>query len=233
MTPHFTSTHLTSAVKLEFIEVVTHEPVEKTVIWLHGLGADGHDFAHMVPQLRLPSAQGIRFIFPHAPIRPITINQGMSMRAWYDITSLTSREDDVLGIEQSRQAIEQLILQQQQAGIDPKKIILAGFSQGGAMALQVALRYPLALGGVLVLSGYLPAASLIPVANQEQSQMPIALFHGEYDEIIPIQLAEYAREILLQRAYTVAWQHYPMRHEVCQSEIRGISEWIMKIPSRT
>lgn len=217
--------------QLETIVTETYAPITASVIWLHGLGADGHDFAGITAQLQLPAQCGIRFIFPHAPVRSVTLNGGMPMRAWYDIYSLDSlHREDRAGIQASEQAVTQLIQQQQAAGIAASRIILAGFSQGGAMALYTGLRYPNRLGGILGLSTYLPLLPDFPnsaaTANQ---QTPIFLAHGQYDDILPVTLGEKTRDYLQQAGYPVAWHTYPMAHQVCLPEIADISQLISMV----
>jgi phospholipase/carboxylesterase len=216
---------------LETVVTETSFPVNAAVIWLHGLGADGHDFAGIIPQLQLPQQPGIRFIFPHAPERPVTLNNGFTMRAWYDIYSLNDlQREDRSGIEVSEQAIGQLIQQQQAAGIPATRIILAGFSQGGAMALHTGLRYPLRLGGIIGLSTYLP---LLPhfnaVSHRENRQTPVFLGHGTEDNILPISLGQKTRDHLMQAGYPVEWRQYSMGHQVCSQEIADVSQWLQQI----
>jgi phospholipase/carboxylesterase len=194
------------------------------VIWLHGLGADGHDFEPVVPELRLP--RPVRFVFPHAPIRPVTINQGMRMRAWYDILQFGDGPEDEAGIRASQKLLEEMI------AIEKLPVILAGFSQGGAIVLQTALRYPKKLLGVLALSTYLPlsvkAKTELNPANQ---QTPIFMAHGLYDDIIPIPKAKLSREVLLHLGYKVEWHEYPMPHSVSPQEIADISAFLTRLLS--
>jgi phospholipase/carboxylesterase len=222
---------MSTIVPLETVVIETQTPVTVSVIWLHGLGADGHDFADIVPQLQLPASLGVRFIFPHAPVRPVTLNNGFAMRAWYDIYSLGDlHEEDRAGIRMSEQSIRQLIDDQRAAGISVSHIILAGFSQGGAMALYTGLRYPLRLGGIMGLSTYLPLASeLAAQASSENRQTPIFLAHGEQDDILPFALGQKTRDYLLQAGYPVEWRAYPMAHQVCLPEIADISQWIHRL----
>lgn len=216
---------------LETVVVETQAPITAAVIWLHGLGADGHDFAGIIPQLQLPAKLGIRFIFPHAPARPVTLNNGFTMRAWYDIYSLNDlHQEDRAGIQTSEQAIGRLIQQQHAAGIPVARIILAGFSQGGALALHTGLHYPAKLGGILGLSTYLPLlthfAEEAPSANR---QTPIFLAHGEQDDILPLALGEKTRDHLRNAGYPVEWHAYPMGHQVCLPEIAHLSQWLSRI----
>ena len=204
------------------------ENADFAVIWLHGLGADGHDFEPIVPELELSLA--IRFIFPHAPEIPVSINNGMVMPAWYDIKSAQINQlEDKEGIERSQQAVLALIENEIKRGIPSDKIILAGFSQGGAIALHTGLRYQKSLAGIMGLSTYLPLTDTlekeIHPANRET---PILQMHGLYDQIIPLALAENTSTILQQFGYTSEFHTYPMEHSVCVEEIADISKWIQQ-----
>ena len=208
---------------MDAVEIETGPNPRIAVIWLHGLGADGHDFEPIVPQLELPGP--VRFVFPHAPVRPVTVNQGMRMRAWYDIFQFGGGPEDEPGIRASQKLVEALI-----AAEKGKKIVLAGFSQGGAVVLQTALRHPERLAGVLALSTYLPlAASLETEASQKNRDLPIFMAHGEYDDIIPIRRAEASRDALARLGYPVEWRAYPMPHSVCAPEIRDISTFLGRV----
>ncbi|HEB54970.1 MAG TPA: carboxylesterase [Gammaproteobacteria bacterium] len=204
---------------------------DRAVIWLHGLGASGHDFEPIVPELRLPQNPGIHFIFPHAPHLPVTINAGMVMPAWYDIYSLEAdaREDE-LGIKHSEQLIRTLIETELQRGVKAEHIILAGFSQGGVMALYTGLRFTPMLGGILALSCYLPlAASLMAEADQARlasCDLPIFQAHGLHDPVVPYSLGETSRNHLQQMGYHPEWHSYPMQHSLCEKEIRDIRDWL-------
>jgi phospholipase/carboxylesterase len=208
---------------MDAIEIETGPNPAASVIWLHGLGADGHDFEPIVPELRL--AKPVRFVFPHAPIRPVTINQGMRMRAWYDIFQFGGGPEDDAGIRASQKLLEELI-----AAEKGKKIVLAGFSQGGAIVLQTALRYPERLAGVMALSTYFPLAQTVDneraAANQD---VPIFMAHGKFDDIIPIDRAKRSREVLDKLGYAVTWKEYPMPHSVCAEEIADISRFLATI----
>ena len=204
------------------IEVETGANPVASVIWLHGLGADGHDFEPIVPELRL--AKPVRFVFPHAPIRPVTLNGGMRMRAWYDILQLGGGPEDEKGIRESEKLLQGLI-----EGEKTGKIFLAGFSQGGAIVLQTALRYPTQLAGVLALSTYLPLAAKISERTKENQDVPIFMAHGQHDDIIPISRARISREVLQQQGYKVEWHEYPMPHSVCPQEIADISAFLAKL----
>ena len=198
------------------------------VIWLHGLGADGHDFVPIVPELGLPADHGLRFIFPHAPVRRVTINNGMPMRAWYDILSLTRMsQQDEAGIRNSERIVHGWIQQQLDAGIKAERIVIAGFSQGGAIALHTALRYPQRLAGLLPLSTYLPLADkLADEASAANRDLPILMCHGTFDPVLPYALGENSCEILRSAGYAVDWRQYPMQHQVCADEIAAIGTWL-------
>jgi phospholipase/carboxylesterase len=204
------------------IEVETGANPVASVIWLHGLGADGHDFEPIVPELELPKP--VRFVFPHAPIRPVTLNGGMRMRAWYDILQLGGGPEDEAGIRESQRLLEDLIKKEKQS------VFLAGFSQGGAIVLQTALRYPQRLAGVLALSTYLPLSIKLSLEKSKESEgIPIFMAHGLYDDIVPISRAKLSREILEQQGYQVQWHEYPMPHSVCSQEITDISAFLARL----
>lgn len=203
-------------------------PATATVIWLHGLGADGYDFYGIVPQLRLPEPSSIRFIFPHAPIRPVALNRGAKMRAWYNIVEIKKDAfEDAVGIRESEKNIASIIEYEEMQGILSSNIILAGFSQGGVIALQCGLRYPKSLGGILALSTYLPLAHTLPTEIHEANRaLPIFLAHGTEDEIIPIAWARNSRQILGQYQYSVEWHEYFMGHTVCPEEVHDIASFL-------
>ena len=204
-------------------EIETGPNPAAAVIWLHGLGADGHDFEPIVPELRL--AKPVRFVFPHAPIRPVTINQGMRMRAWYDIFQFGGGPEDDAGVRESQKLVEGLIRKEQ-----GRKIVLAGFSQGGAIVLQTALRHPERLAGVMALSTYLPlSATLENERHKANHDVPIFMAHGKFDDIIPIDKAKRSREILEKLGYPVTWKEYPMPHSVCAEEIADLSRFLTTI----
>jgi len=203
-------------------------PVSASVIWLHGLGADGHDFVPIVPELKLPPSPGVRFVFPHAAIRPVTLNMGMRMRAWYDIKTLTAEgRTDEAGLRESIARVGALIAAERTFGIASERIVIAGFSQGGATALHAALRHPEPLAGVLALSCYLPlqAALAAELADANQA-MPILMCHGQQDPVLPIALGRAARDWLRAAGYRVEWKEYPMQHQVCLPEIQDIAAWL-------
>jgi phospholipase/carboxylesterase len=214
---------------LPAIELQTAAPPRFSVIWLHGLGADGSDFEAVVPELGLGDEPGVRFIFPHAPHIPVTCNGGYVMRAWYDIISLDSsnRSVDEAGVIASRQAIRQLIARENQRGVPCSRIFLAGFSQGGAIAYMTALTHPEALAGVIALSTYLPTPQLLAdEATAANRALPIFAAHGSEDDVVAPELGVRARDFLTQRGYRVEWHDYPMTHSVCLEEIREIGRWL-------
>jgi phospholipase/carboxylesterase len=213
---------------MEAIEIQTGSKPAASIIWLHGLGADGHDFEPIVPELKL--ATPVRFVFPHAPVQPVTINQGMRMRAWYDIFQFGGGPEDDAGIRASQRLVEELIAEEKKKGLPAEKIVVAGFSQGGAIALQTALRYPERLAGVLALSTYLPrAASLQSERSPANEGIPIFMAHGRYDDIIPLRRAEESRKLLEAAGYPVEWHEYPMPHSVCAEEIADIAAFLARI----
>jgi phospholipase/carboxylesterase len=216
------------AALLETVDMETAPAPTASIVWMHGLGADGHDFAPVVPELALPFAA--RFVFPHAPMRPVTINYGAVMRAWYDVRGVGGeRREDVDGVRESAEQIEVLIAREHARGVPAGRIVLAGFSQGGAMALHTGLRHRERLAGVLALSCFLPLADRlgeeVSAANRD---VPIFFAHGRFDELIPMARAERAREILAGLGYRVEWHDYPMPHSVCPEEIADISAWLTK-----
>ena len=214
----------------ESLESIIIEPeinADAAVIWLHGLGADGSDFVPIVPELQLPANHGVRFIFPHAPARPITINGGMVMPGWYDIIDPQLRRDqDLEGIGESARAIGSLIEEQIAKGIDSSRIILAGFSQGGAIAYYLGLRYPHALAGIIALSTYVPTPESLQQEINTHSDVPIFIAHGTHDPLVPESLGRDAQNILNALDRDVSYQSYPMEHAVCLEEIRDIAVFI-------
>jgi phospholipase/carboxylesterase len=216
---------------LERIEIETGPSPTAAVVWMHGLGADGHDFEPIVPELGLPPAPAVRFVFPHAPMRPVTINQGYVMRAWYDIRlDGGARREDEEGVRESQRAIEALVARERQRGIPAGRIVLAGFSQGGAMALHTGLRYPERLAGILALSCALPLADrLAAEASPANRDVPICMAHGTHDDMIPIARAQSARDTLIGLGYRVEWKEYPMPHSVCPEEIADINRWLQAV----
>jgi phospholipase/carboxylesterase len=200
-----------------------------SVIWLHGLGADGHDFEPIVPELNLGNDLGIRFIFPHAPKRPVTINSGMAMRAWYDVKSPNLRnQEDSVGIIESTNLINNYINAEIESGIDSKNIILAGFSQGGAITLHAGLRFSSPLAGLLALSTYLPLPSLLEKEASSDKEIAIMMAHGIADPVIPVEQGRTSAATLKDQGYKVEWHEYNMQHSVCPEEITAIGLWIKK-----
>jgi phospholipase/carboxylesterase len=216
---------------LETLEIATSETPTAAVIWMHGLGADGSDFVPIVKELDLSGCPGIRFVFPSAPAIPVTINNGYVMPAWYDIltTDLIRREDEA-GLRKSQVEIEALIAQQIALGIAADKIVIAGFSQGCAMALHTGLRYPQKLAGLMCLSGYLPLSDKIDVERNAANQhTPIFLAHGRADPVVLIDRAEKSRDLLKQLGYQVEWHEYMMPHSVCAEEVADIGNWLRRV----
>lgn len=214
---------------LPAIELASSDHPSHTVIWLHGLGADGSDFVPVVPELGLNEAAGVRFIFPHAPEMPVTCNGGYVMPAWYDIISLEphSRRVDAAGILQSRAAIRALIARENARGIPCTRIFLAGFSQGGAVAYVTALTHPEPLGGLIALSTYLPVPQIVlDEASEANRHLPIFAAHGSGDDVVSPELGRQARDFLLQQGYRSEWREYPMPHSVCIEEIADIGIWL-------
>ncbi len=201
------------------------------VIWLHGLGADGHDFVPLVPELHLPATLAVRFVFPHASHRPVTLNNGYVMRAWYDIKALAFQaEEDAAGIHASEQLVRQLIQAELDAGIPAARIVIAGFSQGGAIALHTALRYPQRLAGVMPLSTYLPLRdTLAAQASATNRDVPMLMCHGRQDPVVPLLLGERSRDMLQSLGYSVDFRVYDMPHSVCADEVRDISSWLVRV----
>jgi len=218
---------------LELINPNTsNSKINASVIWLHGLGADGHDFEPIAQQLLQPKYfPNVRFILPHAPDMPVTRNNGYVMPAWYDIYGITpvSREDEA-GIHASQRAINVLIQTEIDRGIPSERIVLAGFSQGGAIALHTALRYPQRLGGVLALSTYLPLhAKLAIEANPANTNTPIFMAHGVFDSVISLEMSKISRDLLQSRQFFVSWHEYPMAHSVCAEEITDIAHFLQQV----
>lgn len=203
-------------------------PPDAAVIWLHGLGADGFDFVPIVEELHLPSTMAVRFIFPHARPRPVTINNGFVMRAWYDITGLgADRKEDATGIRESADVVRGYIEKENASGIGSERIVIAGFSQGGAIAFQAALRYPTRLAGVMALSTYLPLReSLAAEGTPANKDVPILMCHGVRDPMVPAALGQASRDALQTLGYKVEWKTYPMEHSVCMEEVLDISKWL-------
>ena len=217
--------------QLEAIEIETTASPIASIIWMHGLGADGHDFVDVVPGLGLPARPGVRFVFPHAPMRPVAINGGYVMRAWYDIRDDGgARREDPAGVRASQKAIEALIERERERGVPAASIVIAGFSQGGAMALHTSLRHGERLAGVMALSCSLPLAdTLAAEAAPANRDVPIFMAHGTQDPMIPMARALRARETLTGLGYRVEWHEYQMPHSVSLDEIRDISAWLGQV----
>ena len=215
---------------LDAVEVNPTASPRACIIWLHGLGADGHDFEPLIPQLGLVDALGVRVVLPHAPRRPVTINSGMVMPAWYDIRAADfSRGEDSEGIRESEQQLQALIRREVDNGIPPERIVLAGFSQGGAIVLHTGLRYPQPLAGILALSSYLPLADTLAMeAVAANSKVPIMMAHGTQDPVVPVMLALQSRDRLEQLGYRVDWHSYPMQHALCPEEIGELRDWLQR-----
>ena len=220
---------------LPCIELETSPNPTASIIWLHGLGADGNDFVPIVPELHLEECPGIRFVFPSAPTMPVTVNGGYVMPAWYDIIgrNLTDQED-AAGIHRSASSISQLIEKEADRGIAYDNIVLAGFSQGCAMALQIGLRFPHKLAGIMALSGYLPLAmSLNTEKHAANQQTPIFMAHGMYDTVVVPERAEASYALLEKMGYSVSWNEYPMEHSVNREELMDISRFLQSVLIKT
>jgi phospholipase/carboxylesterase len=219
---------------MNLLPAIIHETTPKpdaAVIWLHGLGADGHDFAPIVPQLKLPNDMGIRFIFPHAPHIPVTVNGGYVMPAWYDILEIKiDRGIDSTQLLISAEAICRFLDSQIESGIDSRRIIVAGFSQGGAVAYQASLSFPKPLGGLLAMSTYLATRDTINL-HEANNRIPIEIHHGSFDPVVPEPLGQKAQEFLTAKGYNVRYRSYPMEHSVCPQQIDDISSWLQKLLS--
>ena len=215
----------------ETVEIETGRAPQAAVIWLHGLGADGHDFEPIVPELDLPPTVPVRFVFPHAPLRAVTINAGMVMRAWYDVRDAGGeRQEDAAGVRASGERIEALIARERSRGVPAARIVLAGFSQGGAMALHTGLRHGERLAGILALSCFLPLAdTLAAEASPANRDTPIFLAHGTHDPLIPLARARRAKAVLESLGYRVEWREYAMPHAVCAEEIADIAGWLRRV----
>jgi phospholipase/carboxylesterase len=216
---------------LPAIEIEPAVPATASVIWLHGLGADGHDFETVVPALSLPQHLGLRFVFPHAPYRSVTINNGYVMRAWYDIfDSSFLEQEDAAGIKASSAELEKLIEHEIDRGIVPERIILAGFSQGGAISLYTGLHYPRRLAGIMALSTYLPLMNESePGSTAKSRDMPIMMAHGTEDLVVPWALATNSKALLEKAGFRIEWHSYAMGHSLCPEEIGDISSWLVRV----
>ena len=220
---------------LETIEVETAAKPDASVIWLHGLGADGHDFEPIVAEIVRPGERAWRFVFPNAPVRPVTINGGVAMRAWYDLKGLDRRAaEDVAGFRDTDAEIRQLIGREGTRGIAAKRVVLAGFSQGGAVSLYTMPRYPEKLAGVMALSCYLPRESSFAADREPANDAtPIFMAHGRSDTVLTMSLGVQSRDFLRSQGYAVEWHEYPMAHAVCAAEITDIREFLLRVlPTR-
>ncbi|MGQ0750367.1 MAG: alpha/beta hydrolase [Betaproteobacteria bacterium] len=219
---------------LEAIEIETGKNPTAAIVWMHGLGADGNDFVPIVRELKLAATPAIRFVFPHAPMRPVTINNGYVMRAWYDVTygdlEGKSKRPDESGVRASEKEIVKLVARERARGIVPEKIVLAGFSQGGALALQAGLRYPGRLAGIMALSTYLPLAeTLAREASESNKRTPIFMAHGTHDPVVSYAWGSASRRMLEDSGYPVEWHEYPMQHSVCMEEVNDVADWLKKV----
>jgi len=213
------------------LEVITREPVRNSVIWLHGLGANGYDFLPIVDELEPASLAPTRFVFPHAAEQAVTLNGGHVMPSWYDIIGLdAAAAEDEVGLRTSMQYLDNLIAREIERGIAPQHIVLAGFSQGGNVALNCALRYPERLAGALILSSYLGLRQQLSAqANSANRSLPIFMAHGLQDDIVPLPFAQIARGTLDSLDYAIDWHSYPMAHSVCSEEINDIRRWLKDV----
>ena len=215
---------------LTCVEIEPSTPATASVLWLHGLGADGHDFEPIVPELVRPGWPALRFVFPHAPVRPVTINNGMRMRAWYDIKDfdLASRADEA-GVAESIEQVETLVAREVERGIPRERIVLAGFSQGGAITLAWGVRTTHPLAGLVALSTYVPSAQKAgEFARTEAKAQPVFMAHGTMDPVVPVQAGQFSAGLLRQLGFSVDWHAYPMAHQVCAEQIRDLGEWLTR-----
>jgi phospholipase/carboxylesterase len=216
---------------LESVIVETGPKPTFTVLWLHGLGADGHDFEPLVPELVDRTMPPLRFIFPHAPVRPVTLNNGYRMRAWYDIVGIDRRSaEDFAGMQATADSVTALIAREREAGVPPERLVVAGFSQGGAMALHIATRHDTKLAGVIALSCYLPLAKDLEARRHAANQAtPIFMAHGTQDPVVPFALGEESRQLLQAAGYAVEWHSYPMPHGLCEAEVADLRSFLKRI----
>jgi phospholipase/carboxylesterase len=215
---------------LPYVEVNPKSQVKATVIWLHGLGDSGNGFAPIVPDLKLPDELGIRFVFPHAPMRPVTINNGMTMRAWYDITSLDfNNRADSQGVKESSKLVADLIEKEIAQGVPANKIVLVGFSQGGVIALNLGTRFEKTLAGVMSMSSYMSEPEkLSDEAHSANRNTPIFVAHGTHDDVVPIFMGSAACKVLESNGYQATWHEYAMQHNVCAQQLSDISNWLQE-----
>jgi phospholipase/carboxylesterase len=223
---------------LATLDIETAPTPDAAIIWLHGLGADAHDFESIVPELVTRGERAWRFVFPNAPVRPVSLNGGMPMRAWYDIVQPTGRhlaldpnaEEDLAGFWDSEARIRELLARETQRGIPPGRIVLGGFSQGGAVSLFTAPRLAARLAGVLALSCYLPLAGRLGTERLAANQAtPIFMAHGQADPLLPLSLGSSSRDFLREQGYTVEWHQYPMAHSVCAAEVADIRAFLFRV----
>jgi phospholipase/carboxylesterase len=216
---------------LPTVEVETGPSPKGSVIWLHGLGADGHDFEPIVPELRLPPELPLRFIFPHAPVRPVTMNGGRPTRAWFDIVRIgVNQPRDLQGMHAARSWVEELIARENERGVPTARIVLAGFSQGGAVALFTGLQHPDKLAGIMALSTWLPAEEGLDIElSSGNHATPILYCHGSQDPVVPLLLGAQTRNWLTQHGCAVSWHTYPMPHSVCMEEVAHIRAWLVSV----
>lgn len=216
---------------LDGIDIPAKDTHKATIIWLHGLGDSGNGFAPIAPELKLPDGLGVKFIFPHAPVRPVTINNGMEMRAWYDIKTMDMESRaDIEGVVASSAAVQALIEKEIASGIDAKKIMLIGFSQGGVIALHLGTRFNQPLAGIVALSTYMCAPdSLQSQKSTENQNTPVMFAHGQQDEVVPLFMGNAAYQTMLSNGYDVEWKEYMMQHNVCMPEVQDVSHFIQKV----
>ena len=213
----------------ETVEVTTGEDPVGSVIWLHGLGADGHDFEPIVAELGLPADLPLRFVFPHARVRPVTINGGMAMRAWYDIVSFDSAgRADEAGVRESTDLVKALIRRETERGIDAGRLVVAGFSQGGAVAINAVLNCELKLAGLMALSTYLALPDELARSESDRG-IPVFMAHGTQDPVVPLQWGKASADALAAAGFGVEWHDYPMAHGVCPDEIADIRRWLLSV----
>jgi phospholipase/carboxylesterase len=215
---------------LPFVEVNPKSQPKAAVIWLHGLGDSGNGFAPIVPELKLPDELGIRFVFPHAPIRPVTINNGMEMRAWYDITNMDfNNRADSQGVKESADLVADLIEDEIASGIPADKIVLVGFSQGGVVALHLGTRYAKTLGGIMSMSSYMSEPEkLAAEAHPANKDTSIFVAHGTHDDVVPVFMGNAAFKVLESNGYSVTWHEYAMQHNVCMQQLNDVSAWLQQ-----
>ncbi|HET8551110.1 MAG TPA: alpha/beta fold hydrolase [Gammaproteobacteria bacterium] len=221
----------TNVTDLNAVEINPADEARHTIIWLHGLGADGHDFEPLVPELRLPEDFAVRFVFPHAPVRPVTLNGGMPMRAWFDLTALDrTTRIDLDALRESERRVHELIRRENARGVPTERIVLAGFSQGGAVALHTAPRYPERLAALVALSTFsLTGAALAAEAASSNRDLPVFMAHGTLDPVVAPDLGHDSRDALIDAGFKVDWHEYPMQHAVCAEEIADLRGWLLEV----